>query len=75
MNNFIIRINKIYNYIFGENFYKKINCNFDSKLTRSLIINNLIKKKYETYLKISYDKDILFNFIKKKIGIDPVTGQ
>jgi hypothetical protein len=77
MNNFIIRINKIYNYIFGEKFYKKINYNFDSKLTRSLIINNIIhKKNYETYLEIGCDKDILFNSIKikKKIGVDPVSG-
>ena len=60
-----------------KNFIKKINYNFDSKLTRSLIINNIIhKKKYETYLEIGCDKDILFNSIKikKKIGVDPVSG-
>jgi hypothetical protein len=77
MNNFILKINKIYNYIFGEKFYKKINYNFDNNLTRNLIINNIIhRKKYETYLEIGCDQNILFNSvkIKKKIGIDPVSG-
>ena len=77
MNNLIFKINKIYNYIFGEKFYKKISYDFDSNLTRSLIVNNIIeKKKYETYLEIGCDKNILFNSvkIKKKIGIDPVSG-
>jgi hypothetical protein len=45
MNNFILKINKIYNYVFGEKFYKKINYNFDKNLTRSFIINNIIEKK------------------------------
>jgi hypothetical protein len=77
MNNLILKINKIYNYIFGEKFYKKINYDFDNNLTRSKIINNIIdRKKYETYLEIGCDKNILFNSvkIKKKIGIDPVSG-
>ena len=77
MNNLIFKINKIYNYIFGEKFYKKITYDFDSKLTRSLIVNNIVdRKKYETYLEIGCDKNILFNSvkIKKKIGIDPVSG-
>ena len=77
MNNLIFKINKIYNYIFGEKFYKKITYDFDSNLTRSLIVNNIIeRKKYETYLEIGCDKNILFNSvkIKKKIGIDPVSG-
>ena len=77
MNNFILKINKIYNYIFGEKFYKKINYNFDNSLNRSLIINNIIdRKKYETYLEIGCDQNILFNSvkIKKKIGIDPLSG-
>jgi len=77
MNNFILKINKIYNYIFGEKFYKKINYNFDNNLTRNFIINNIIhRKKYETYLEIGCDQNILFNSvkIKKKIGIDPVSG-
>jgi hypothetical protein len=77
MNNLILKINKIYNYIFGEKFYKKINYDFDNNLTRSLIVNSIIdRKKYETYLEIGCDKNILFNSvkIKKKIGIDPVSG-
>jgi len=77
MNNLILKINKIYNYIFGEKFYKKINYDFDNNLTRSLIVNNIIdRKKYETYLEIGCNKNILFNSvkIKKKIGIDPVSG-
>ena len=77
MNNLIFKINKIYNYIFGEKFYKKITYDFDGNLTRSLIVNNIIeRKKYETYLEIGCDKNILFNSvkIKKKIGVDPVSG-
>ena len=77
MDNFTLKKNKIYNYIFGEKFYKKINYNFDSNLTRSLIVNNIIhRKKYETYLEIGCDQNILFNSvkIKKKIGVDPVSG-
>jgi hypothetical protein len=77
MNNLIFKINKIYNYIFGEKFYKKITYDFNSNITRSLIVNSIIdRKKYETYLEIGCDKNILFNSvkIKKKIGIDPVSG-
>jgi hypothetical protein len=77
MDNFTLKKNKIYNYIFGEKFYKKINYKFDNHLTRSLIINNIIhRKKYETYLEIGCDRNILFNSIKikKKIGVDPVSG-
>ena len=67
MNNFILKINKIYNYVFGEKFYKKINYNFDKNLTRSFIINNIIeRKKYETYLEIGCDQNILFNSVKIK---------
>ena len=65
--NFLFKINKIYNYIFGEKFYKKINYNFDNNLTRSVIINGIIdRKKYETYLEIGCDQNILFNSVKIK---------
>jgi len=77
MDNFTIKANKFYYYIFGEKFYKKINYNFDNTLTRIEIINNIIdKKKYETYLEIGCEYNVLFNSvkIKKKTGVDPVSG-
>ena len=77
MSNRTFRINKVYNYIFGEKFYKKINYKFDDNLTRGFIIQSIIdRKKYKTYLEIGCDQNILFNSIKikKKIGVDPVSG-
>lgn len=77
MNNLTLKLNKFYNYIFGEKFYKKINYKFDNNLTRNIIINKIInKKKYNTYLEIGCDQNLLFDSvqIKKKVGVDPVSG-
>ena len=75
--NFLFKINKIYNYIFGEKFYKKLNFNWNQYPHRLEIIQNIIiSKHYKKYLEIGCDNDqILSNIlIDYKIGVDPVQG-
>ena len=63
--------------IFIENFNKKIKYNWESFPRRYDIINKIIiKKNYTSYLEIGCFKDETFNQIniKKKIGVDPVSG-
>jgi hypothetical protein len=63
--------------IFIENFNKKIKYNWESFPRRYDIINKIIiKRNYTSYLEIGCFKDETFNQIniKKKIGIDPVSG-
>jgi len=77
MNKKKIRLNKIFNYIFGEKFYKKIPFDWNNKPSRLEIIQKIIyKKKYKKYLEIGCDNDYVFSKIKidDKIGIDPVSG-
>ena len=68
-------INKIYHFIFGEKFLKKINFNFD-KRSRLDLINYMIKKKnYKKYLEIGCHNNEVFDKIEiDKIGIDPISG-
>jgi predicted O-methyltransferase YrrM len=75
--NFLFKINKIYNYIFGEKFYKKLNFNWSEYPNRLEIIQNIIiSRKYKKYLEIGCDKDQIFSniAIDFKIGVDPVQG-
>jgi predicted O-methyltransferase YrrM len=75
--NFLFTINKIYNYIFGEKFYKKLNFNWNEYPNRLEIIQNIITiRKYKKYLEIGCDKDQIFSniAIDFKIGVDPVQG-
>ena len=75
--NFLFKINKIYNYIFGEKFYKKLNFNWNEYPNRLEIIQNIITiRKYKKYLEIGCDKDQIFSHIAIdfKIGVDPVQG-
>ena len=75
--NFLFKINKIYNYIFGEKFYKKLNFNWSEYPNRLEIIQNIItSRKYKKYLEIGCDKDQIFSniVIDFKIGVDPVQG-
>ena len=75
--NFLFKINKIYNYIFGEKFYKKLNFNWSEYPNRLEIIQNIItSRKYKKYLEIGCDKDQIFSniLIDFKIGVDPVQG-
>ena len=77
MNKLKYRINKIYNIIFGEKFYKKINFNWDNFPKRYELINKVItKKKYKSYLEIGCDENQNFDKIniQEKIGIDPKKG-
>jgi predicted O-methyltransferase YrrM len=75
--NFFFKINKIYNYIFGEKFYKKLNFNWNEYPNRLEIIQNIItSRKYKKYLEIGCDKNQIFSniLIDFKIGVDPVQG-
>jgi hypothetical protein len=75
--NFLFKTNKIYNYIFGEKFYKKLNFNWNLYPHRLEIIQNIIiSKNYKKYLEIGCDKDQIFSniLIDFKIGVDPVQG-
>ena len=77
MNKLKYRINKIYNIIFGEKFYKKINFNWDNFPKRYELINKVItKKKYKSYLEIGCDENQNFDKIniQEKIVIDPKKG-
>ena len=63
--------------IFIENFNKTIKYNWESFPRRYDIINKIIiKRNYTSYLEIGCFKDETFNRvnIKKKIGVDPVSG-
>ena len=68
---------KIYNYIFGEKFYKKLSFDWSKYPSRYEIIQNTInRKKYKSYLEIGCDQDLLFSKINidKKTGVDPNSG-
>ena len=73
----ILRLNKLYHYIFGEKFYKKLDFDWSIHPERYEIIQEIIyRKKYKNYLEIGCDNDQLFSKIniEKKVGIDPVSG-
>jgi len=67
--------NKIYHFLFGERFSKKIKFSFD-KRNRLDLINYVIKKNnYKRYLEIGCHLDQIFKKINiSKIGVDPVSG-
>lgn len=68
---------KIYHYLFGEKFYKKIIYNFNTKINRTKIIQSTIDKfGYKNYLEIGCDEDQNFSKIRciSKTGVDPVSG-
>ena len=77
MNKIKLRINKIYNYIFKEKFYKKHNFNWGKYPNRSHLIQRVIdEKNYKSYLEIGCDDDVNYRNIniKKKTGVDPIQG-
>lgn len=77
MNKLKLRLNKFYNYIFGEKFYKKIKINWSNYPNRSDIIQKIIDyKNYKSYLEVRCDDDLNFNQIKieTKVGVDPING-
>jgi hypothetical protein len=70
-------INKVYHYLFGEKFNKKINFNFPTNISRlDLILKIINKNNYKSYLEIGCDDNKIFNSInlKRKIGVDPYMG-
>ena len=77
MNKTKIRLNRLFNYIVGEKFYKKISFVWNDKPSRLEIIKKIINlNNYKEYLEIGCDNDYVFSQIKldDKIGIDPVSG-
>ena len=77
MNKCILRLNKIYNYLFKEKFYKKNKINWNNYPNRSDIIQEIINlKNFKSYLEIGCDDDVNFNKIKidVKVGVDPISG-
>jgi len=71
------KFNKIYNIIFGEKFYKKLDFDWNNFPKRFELINKVIvKKNYKTYLEIGCDENQNFNEIDvcEKIGVDPKKG-
>jgi hypothetical protein len=77
MNKLRFRINKLYYYIFGEKFLKKLNFEWGKYPSRHHIIQEtIIRKKYKNYLEIGCFHDEVFSKIKieRKIGVDPEKG-
>jgi predicted O-methyltransferase YrrM len=73
----ILKLNKLYHFIFCEKFYKKLGFDWSIYPERYEIIQEAIyRKKYKNYLEIGCDNDQLFSKIniEKKIGVDPVSG-
>jgi hypothetical protein len=71
------KFNKLYHYIFGEKFYKRLDFEWHKYPSRYEIIQETIyRKNYKSYLEIGCDQDELFSkiIINKKIGVDPVSG-
>ena len=77
MNKLKMKINKLYYYIFGEKFFKKINFEWHKYPTRYNVIQDTIfRKKYKSYLEIGCFDDELFSKIEieSKVGVDPEKG-
>jgi hypothetical protein len=75
--NFTLKLNRLYHYIFGEKFYKKLEFEWHKYPDRCQIIQEIIlRKNYKTYLEIGCLNDEVFSNIKiaQKIGVDPVSG-
>lgn len=68
---------RMFHYIFGEKFYKRLDFEWSKYPSRYKIIQETIyRKNYTSYLEIGCDQDLLFSKIKikEKIGIDPNSG-
>ena len=56
---------RLFYYIYGEKFYKRLNYNWEGLPSRTEIIQNIItKNKYKKYLEIGCDNDENFSKIK-----------
>jgi hypothetical protein len=74
---YILKLNKLYHFIFREKFYKKLDFDWSNFPERYNIIQETIfRKKYKNYLEIGCDKNQLFSriAIDIKIGVDPISG-
>jgi hypothetical protein len=73
----IFSLRRLGHYIFGEKFYKKLDFQWHKYPNRFQIIQETIfRKKYNSYLEIGCQNDLLFSKIKiqTKIGVDPISG-
>jgi hypothetical protein len=76
-NDKFFKLNKLYHYIFGEKFYKKLDFEWHKYPSRCQIIQEVINRKsYKYYLEIGCDQNQVFSKIKikTKIGVDPFSG-
>ena len=74
---YIFFLKRLFYYIYGEKFFKRLNYKWDGLPTRTQIIQKIIKKKgYKSYLEIGCDNDENFSQIniENKIGVDPLKG-
>ncbi len=63
--NCTIKLNRLYHYIFGEKFYKKLEFEWHKYPDRFQIIQETISRKnYKTYLEIGCRNDEVFSNIK-----------
>ena len=61
-NNKFFKLNKLYHYIFGEKFYKKLDFEWHKYPSRYQIIQSIINRKsYKLYLEIGCDQNQLFS--------------
>ena len=66
---YIFLLKRLFYYIYGEKFYKRLNYDWNNFPSRNEIIQKIIdKKNYEKYLEIGCDRDENFSKIdiKKK---------
>ena len=73
----IFSCRRLYHYIFGEKFYKRLDFKWHKHPNRFYIIQDIIyRKKYNSYLEIGCQNDVLFSKIKigNKVGVDPISG-
>lgn len=70
-------IKRLFYYIYGEKFFKRLNYKWKEYPSRTEIIQKIINyKKFKFYLEIGCDKDENFSkiLIDNKTGVDPVSG-
>ena len=68
---------RLFYYIYGEKFYKRLDYKWDGLPSRTNIIQKIIKKRsFKSYLEIGCDNDENFSQIniENKIGVDPLKG-
>ena len=64
-NNKLFKLNRLYHYIFGEKFYKKLDFEWHKYAKRDQIIQEVIyRKSYNSYLEIGCDQNQVFSKIK-----------